>query len=61
MRGIKQPIKMMDKEGTTLKTYNSIAEAEEDTDIFQTNIAACCQGLRKTAGKYRWGYAEVEE
>jgi len=58
MRGIKQPINQMDKRGNILKTYNSIAEAEENTDIYQTNIAKCCQGLRKTAGKFKWGYAE---
>ena len=31
-------------------------EAERQTGINQSNISACCRGLRKSAGKYQWVY-----
>lgn len=39
--------------------YSNIAEASDATGIRPENIRSVCRGLSKTAGGYRWSYAEV--
>ena len=47
-------------EGEYLKEYNSISEAENNTNISHSNIVACLKGRRNTAGGYRWSYEKVD-
>lgn len=52
-----QSIKVLCVETDTI--YNSASEAARQTGIAQTNISACCNGKRKTAGGFHWKFAEV--
>lgn len=39
-----------------IKTFDSIAMAEEETGASHSNICACCNGRRNYAGGYKWNY-----
>lgn len=41
--------------------YDSPADAEKETGIFQTHISGVCRGDRKTAGGYIWRYSDGYE
>ena len=43
---------------TTNITYESAAEAARATKTERANISACCAGRLKSAGGYKWRYAE---
>jgi len=60
MKGYKMQVHKMDDEGNILCTYDSVADAEDDLEIFQNNIVQCCRGTRKKAGGFRWKYVEEE-
>jgi len=49
-----------DKNDNIIKKWNSISEAESETGINHGNICWCCKGKRKTAGGYKWKYANKE-
>ena len=53
---LKQPTQRPVRNKDTGQLYESLAAAVSDTGI--TNISAVCRGLRKTAGGYRWEYAD---
>lgn len=53
----KHPVHQINKDGVIIKTFNSISEAEEMTNISHSNIIACCKGRRPFAGGYQWQYA----
>ena len=55
---IKHKICQFDKEMRLIKVYDTLAKAEKQTHIPNTNIASCCKGKRKTAGGYIWQYQE---
>lgn len=38
--------------------YNSIKEAAEKNNLFDTSISAVCKGKQKTCGGYHWRYYE---
>ena len=40
-----------------LRTYDSLKEAELYTGVKYQNISACCRKSVKTAGEYKWRYA----
>ena len=40
----------------TCKIYESAAEASRKTGVSASGISACCRGVQKTAGGYRWKY-----
>ena len=40
--------------------YDSLQQAELQTNIARTNIGACCLGKRKKAGGYTWRYKDAE-
>lgn len=42
----------------TNKVYKSTREAERQTGIFQPSISLCCNGKRKTAGKFHWKFVD---
>lgn len=44
-------------DGTPFFSYFSSIDAEIDTGISNSNINACCKGIRKTAGGFMWKYA----
>lgn len=57
---IKQsPVKQYDKNGNFIRRYNSITEAVSETGICGTTISRCCQRKGKTAGGYKWLYADI--
>ena len=41
------------------KTFDSIREAERQTNISHGNISSCCKGKLNTAGGYHWRYCNV--
>ncbi len=41
-----------------ISEYDSLADAEKETGIFQTHISKVCRGERKTAGGYIWKYSD---
>ena len=43
---------------TTNTKYESAAEAARATKTERANISACCAGRLKSAGGYKWRYAE---
>jgi len=49
-------IKQFSKEGTFIKTYNSIKEAASFNKLNAANICHACKGDSKTAYNYRWSY-----
>jgi hypothetical protein len=51
-------VQMDAKTDAVIAIYASIAEAEEITGIFATNISKVCRGYRYTAGGYSWRYYE---
>jgi hypothetical protein len=44
------------KNGTLIKTYNSIKEASKDINGLSTNIVKCLKGKIKSAYGYQWQY-----
>ena len=53
---IKKKIVQLDLNNNFIKEYNSIAEAEKETNILNQNITKCCKGKRNHAGKFKWMY-----
>lgn len=52
-----KPVFQYNLDGTILKRFPSIMEAERQTGFFHTHINACCLGKRKTAYGFKWSYA----
>lgn len=50
----KKQVYQFTTDGEFLNTFNSIAEANNQTKINKTSIAKVCRGERKTAGGYFW-------
>ena len=44
----------LDLNDNVLNEFESIKQAERETGVFATSISACCNGKRKSAGKYKW-------
>ncbi len=40
-----------------MATYNSLAEASKQSNVHVSCINSCVRGITKTAGGYRWQYA----
>lgn len=49
-----------DMDGSYIKTYKSISDAQRDNKITNGKISDCCNGKRKSAGGYRWSYEKYE-
>lgn len=45
-----------DKKGNFLNEYESVAEAERQTNVHHGNIVRVCKGERKSAGGFKWSY-----
>lgn len=48
----------MDLDGNDIEQYASMTEASDKTGVVTTSICGCCKGRFKTAGGFRWRYAE---
>ena len=51
------PILQFAKDGTLIKEWPSLIEAERQLGIFHQNICACLKGRLKSAGRFVWRYA----
>lgn len=49
------------KTGEFVELHSSSADAQRKTGIPATNIIKCCKGHLKSAGKFVWHYANLEE
>jgi len=47
--------------GTLIKTFKSLKEAHDETNIDDGSIVKVCKGRQKTAGGYIWKYLETTE
>ena len=58
--GQKVPVTILrpaDNGGVSGETFESIAEASRRTGTKRRDIKAVCEGIRRTAGGFRWVYA----
>lgn len=46
------------KDGLLVGVYVSIHDAEIKTGVLRQNISSCCRGQRKSAGGFKWVYAD---
>jgi hypothetical protein len=53
---VSKAVSCYDLQGTLVKSYTSVIEAERETGALNPNITKVCKGLRKTAGNYIWKY-----
>ena len=53
----KFPVEQVFSDGTTVR-YKGVKDASRKTGVHRVCIARCCQHLRKTAGGYKWRYAD---
>jgi len=51
-------IVQLDLNSNFIKEYNSIADANRETNILKQNISKCCKRKRKSAGGFKWMYKE---
>ena len=56
-----KPVVGINKINGYICEFNSIIEAERKTNIDKSSITKCCQGKLKSAGGYKWIYANNKE
>ena len=44
----------LDLNDNVLNEFESMHQAEQETGVFATSISACCNGKRKSAGRFKW-------
>ena len=49
-------VQQIDMNGNIVRIYNSMQNAEKETNIKNQNISKCCRNKQKTAGGYIWKY-----
>jgi len=47
-------VEQLSKDGAVINEFRSIYAAGKATGIYKENIASCCLGKLKTAGKFKW-------
>lgn len=52
----KMRVNQFTKERVLINTYSNITEASKQTNVVKSNICACCNGIRKTAGGFIWQF-----
>lgn len=52
-------ILQFDQNGNLVAEWQAVSDASRVTGINRSNIAQCCMGKRRSAGKYIWRYKEV--
>lgn len=55
--GEKKPVVQLSLDGTFIKAYDSISDAESITKTDGSKIVTCCKGNRKSANGFMWLYA----
>lgn len=55
------PILQFTKDGEFIRKWDCISDVKKQLKIDNGNIGECCRGKRKTAGNYKWGYADDYE
>ena len=58
---ISKPVLQYNIDGTFIKEWSSIKEANTYTKVNRSNISACCKHRYKTAGNFIWKYKDVLE
>ena len=59
IKKMSKPVEQWSKDGTILiAKYESASEVERQTGIRQGDISRCCNGIRHSAGGYKWRYAD---
>lgn len=58
---ISKPVLQYNIDGTFIKEWSSIKEANTYTKVNRSNISACCKNRYKTAGNFIWKYKDVLE
>ena len=53
----RRPVKQIDLNGNTINIFGSIKEAAQSTHTNNTKIGECAKGNRKSAGGFKWRYA----
>lgn len=53
----KSPVEQVFSDGTTVR-YKGVKDASRKTGVHRVCIARCCKNIRKTAGGYKWRYAD---
>ena len=56
----RKPVIQLDLQGNEIRRFNSLSSAAEATGIFKSTISACLNGRVRTAGGYKWIWAEKE-
>lgn len=54
----KKKVFQFNEKGVFLRSYDSVAEASEITNVNKTSIAKCCRGDYKIAGDFCWKYED---
>ena len=52
-----KPVVQLDNNGNEISRFQNAHEAERETGIRSGNIGRCCKGYTKSAGGYKWRYA----
>lgn len=52
------PILQFSKTGEFIRRWESAKQAQRELGINHSNISECCKGKLKSAGGYKWGYAD---
>ena len=55
----KRPVIQYDRNGNRLRRYDSITDASNETGIVHNNISRCCNRKGKSAGGFKWLYADI--
>lgn len=50
-------VNQYDLQDNFLKQWNSLRDVQRELNIFAISISRCCKGKQKTAGNYKWRYA----
>ena len=51
---LSQKVIQLDLNDNILNVFKSMRQAERETGIDATSISACCNGKRKSAGRFKW-------
>ncbi|MFT3705486.1 MAG: NUMOD4 domain-containing protein [Agriterribacter sp.] len=58
---LRKPVEQYTLKGKRIKTYSSMAVAEQETGVFATSIGAVAAGKAKTAGGFIWRWKNVKK
>lgn len=60
-QGYKKPksVVQLDLDGNVINEFQSVGKASQITGITRDSISRVCNGIRNTAGGYKWKYKKV--